>query len=426
MKYVIIYPGRLKGNINIPPSKSICHRAIICAALSKGVSNIENTGFSQDIAATCNAVKCLGADIKRKGSSLIIKGSTPLSITNSYIDCFESGSTLRFLVPVAASLGGRITFDGRGNLAERPMQPYYDIFDAQKLSYKNAEGKLPLTIEGKLKPGDFMIKGNVSSQFISGLLLALPVLDGDSKIIVTSKLESRPYIDLTLEVMKAFGISVINNNYSEFIIKGNRKYKAADYTVEGDFSQAAFYVAADILGSTIECSGLNMDSLQGDKIMIDIVKSMGAEVYTENDKLKANSSKTKGIIIDASECPDLVPAIAVIGALGQGTTKIVNAGRLRFKECDRLAAISSELNKIGADIKEEQEGLIINGKDMLKGGMVDSCNDHRIAMAMAIASLKCTNPLIIKNAGCIKKSYPDFWCHFKKMGGKIDEWCVGE
>lgn len=426
MKYVIIYPDKLKGNINIPPSKSICHRAIICAALSEGISTIKNVDFSYDIEATCNAVKCIGADIKREENSLIVKGCAPLNIKNPYIDCFESGSTLRFLIPAFLSNGDKITFDGRESLVKRPMQPYYDIFNAQNIKYKNSDGKLPLTVEGKLKPGSFEVKGNVSSQFISGLLFALPLLDGDSEINVTSNLESKSYVDLTIDVMKAFGVNIRNDNYKKFIVKGKQKYKGAKYTVEGDFSQAAFYFAADVLGSDINCLGLNMNSLQGDKVMLDIVKSMGAKVCAQDGSIKINPLQISGAIIDVSEYPDLVPAIAVVGALGQGTTKIINAGRLRLKESDRLTSISSELNKIGADVKEEQDALIINGKDILKGGMVDSCNDHRIAMAMAIASLKCTSPLIIRNAECVKKSYPNFWHDFKKLGGKIDEWCVGE
>ena len=426
MKYVTINPGTLKGEVIIPPSKSISHRAIICAGLSEGVSNIENVGLSQDITATCAAMKSFGVQITEQKNSLIIRGSAGLNIKDSDIDCSESGSTLRFLIPLAAAAGRKVTFQGRGKLIERPLQPYYDIFDEQKIRYMNSGGKLPLTIDGKLKPWKFKIKGNISSQFISGLLFALPVLDGDSGIIITTELESRPYIDLTLNMLERFGINVENNDYKEFHIIGNQKYKASDCRIEGDFSQAAFWLAAGTLGSDVVCAGLNMDSLQGDKNILNVMESMGGNTTVERDRVKANPSETKGTIIDASQIPDLVPVITVLAALSKGTTEIINAERLRFKESDRLTSISCELNKIGADIKETEDGLIIEGKDMLEGGKVDSWNDHRIAMAMAVASTRCKNPLIIRNADCVKKSYPDFWNDFRNLGGKADEWCLGK
>lgn len=410
----------------VPPSKSISHRAIICAGLSEGVSNIENIALSQDIAATCAAMKNFGAEIEERKNSLTIKGSEGLNIKYHDIDCSESGSTLRFLVPLAAAAGEKVTFTGRGRLIERPMQPYYDIFDMQKIKYIDAGGKLPLTVDGKLSPGDFKIKGNISSQFISGLLFALPLLDGDSRIVITDGLESRPYVDLTLDALKRFGISVESNDYKEFNIRGNQRYKALDLRIEGDFSQAAFWLSAGTLGSDVVCSGLNMDSLQGDKKILNIIESMGGNIFIKGDKIKANPSQTSGVIVDASQIPDLVPVIAVLAALSKGTTKIINAERLRFKESDRLHSISCGLNIIGADIREQEDGLIIKGKDMLEGGSVDSLNDHRIAMAMAAASTRCKNPLIIKNGDCVKKSYPDFWNDFRNLGGKADEWYLGE
>lgn len=426
MKYVKISPGMLKGCITIPSSKSISHRAVICAGLSEGMSTIENVSFSEDIEATCAAMKCFGVDIRGTDNSLTIKGSQDVKVTDSYIDCSESGSTLRFLVPLAAISGEMVTFGARGKLVERPMQPYYDIFDVQKIKYKNAEGRLPLTIDGKLKPGEFKLKGNISSQFISGLLFALSALDGDSKIIITTELESKPYIDLTLDVLTEFGINIENHDYKEFIIKGKQAYKPRDFKIEGDFSQAAFWLVACTLGSDVECLGLNIDSRQGDKNILNIIENMGGKIFAEGNKVKAVPSKTKGATVDASQCPDLVPIIAVLAALSKGTTKIINAERLRFKESDRLNAISLELGKIGADIEENEDGLTIVGKDMLEGGTVDSWNDHRIAMAIAIAAARCKNPIVIKNADCIKKSYPEFWNDLRKLGGRIDEWCLGK
>lgn len=428
MKYVMINPSKLEGEIMIPSSKSVCHRAVICAGLSEGVSNIHNVAFSQDVEATCGAISSLGVDIAldRRASKIKVKGTGNLKPKNTNIDCSESGSTLRFLIPIAATTGEEVTFDGIGRLVERPLEDYYRIFDEQEIHYKNIDGKLPLTIDGKLKAGLYRIKGNVSSQFISGLLFALPLLDGDSKIIVTTELESKPYVDLTIDALKKLSVHIENHNYKEFIIKGNQKYRAVDHNVEGDFSQAAFWLVAGTLGANVVCDGMNMNSLQGDKVILDIIKSMGGNVSVEGGKAKALPCKTKGTIIDASQCPDLVPVITVLAALSEGTTEIKNASRLRFKESDRLSAITCELNKIGADIQEKEDGLIIRGKDSLKGGTVNSWSDHRIAMSLAVASLKCKEPIIIKDALCVRKSYPGFWKHFRKLGGNMDEWSLGE
>jgi 3-phosphoshikimate 1-carboxyvinyltransferase len=426
MKQVIIRRSNLSGEVTIPSSKSTCHRALICAGLSDGASLISNVNYSQDIEATSLAMKSLGVNIKIGESSINVMGTENLEVKNPNINCHESGSTLRFLIPVAATIGKEVTFEGEGKLVERPLDSYYEIFDEQNIDYKNNNGKLPLTINGKLNPGNYKIKGNISSQFISGLLFALPLLDGDSKIIVTTELESKPYVDLTIDMLKRFSVSVENNNYREFDIKGNQKFKSADYRVEGDFSQAAFWLVAGSLGADVICDGLDIDSLQGDKAILEIIESMDGELFIDSNKIKALPRKTKGTVIDASQCPDLVPVLTVLAALSEGTTEIINAARLRIKESDRLSAISSELNKIGAEVEERADGLIIRGKSTLRGGKVNSWNDHRIAMSMAIASLKCEEPVIIENADCVKKSYPDFWRHFKVLGGNIDEWNLGE
>lgn len=427
MKDIRINPSKLKGRITIPSSKSLCHRAVICASLSEGISNIENMFFSQDVKATCQAMSNLGVEVVYRGDSKIkIKGASKLDLKSNSINCFESGSTLRFLIPIAATLGKEVTFNGRGKLVERPLGDYYRIFDEQQIQYKNINGKLPLTINGKLKASEYRIKGDVSSQFISGLLFALPLLGGDSKITVTTELQSKAYVDLTIDVLKAFSVEVQNNNYREFIVKENEKYMASDYKVEGDFSQAAFWLVANVLGAEVVCEGMNMNSIQGDKVIVEIIKSMGGEIVVEGEKAKALSCKTKGTVIDASECPDLVPVLTVLGALSEGTTEITNAARLRFKESDRLAAITSELNKIGADIEEKEDGLIIRGKETLIGGKVNSWNDHRIAMALAVASTRCIEPLIIEGADSVEKSYPNFWQHFRELGGSVDEWSLGQ
>ncbi|WP_073149898.1 3-phosphoshikimate 1-carboxyvinyltransferase [Paramaledivibacter caminithermalis] len=432
MSSIKIYPSKLKGDIKVPPSKSLSHRAIICAGLSDGVSDIDNLIFSNDIKATLKGMKALGTSIECIESEsyedtycVSLRGNSNLKATNTSIDCEESGSTLRFLIPFAGLTGGRITFTGRGKLVERPLDAYYKIFDKQNIEYNNNNGKLPLKVKGRLKPGTFKIQGDVSSQFISGLMFVLPLLDGDSKIEITTKLESKGYVDLTIDVLNKFGIEIENRSYKEFYIKGNQKYRNRYYRVEGDFSQAAFWIVAGILGGDIRCKDLYTNSLQGDKAILEIVQRMGAKLEIREDDIEINKSETLGTVIDASQCPDLVPILAVLAALSDGTTRIINAERLRIKESDRLKAISTELNKIGGKVKELEDGLIIEGKKDLKGGTVDSWNDHRIAMALAVASIKCTEPLIITGSHAVKKSYPDFWKDFIKMGGKIDEQYVG-
>lgn len=429
MNDIKITSSNLRGTIKIPPSKSLCHRAIICAGLSKKISNIENIIFSDDIIATCTGMQNFGVTINKFNDSLIIKGNEFLKINSDKINCKESGSTLRFLIPLALLTGQKITFFGEGRLSERPLTSYYEIFEYNNVNYSrydhNNKKALPLTLEGKIKPGEYKLAGNISSQFITGLMFVLPILNGDSRIVVTTELESKGYVDLTIEVLKKFSIHIENFNYKEFIIKGNQKYEGINYRIEGDFSQAAFWIAAGILGTEIECVDLNIDSWQGDRVIIDIIREMGGNIFFNGDKVIAKKSHTNGITIDASNCPDLVPILAVLGSLSKGTTRIINAARLRIKESDRLKAISTELNKLGSNIKETEDGLIIEGKEKLKGGIVDSWNDHRIAMALSIAAIKCEEAVIIRNSNVIKKSYPAFYEDYKALGGIVHEWRLG-
>jgi len=280
---------------------------------------------------------------------------------------------------------------------------------------------LPLKVRGKLTSGTYRVRGDISSQFITGLLFSLPILEGNSRIQITTKLESKGYIDLTLDILKDFGIEIENNNYKEFNIRGAQKYNSRNYYVEGDYSQGAFFLVAGALGSSIVCSGLNKDSLQGDKVILDILEAMGCNVEESEEGIKVKPSKTKGIEIDASNCPDLVPVLTVLASLSEGETKIVNAKRLRIKECDRLHAITKELNKLGANIIELEDSLIISGVNELKGGEVDSHNDHRIVMALAIAATRTRGNVIINNPRAVEKSYPNFFKDYFKLGGECDE-----
>ena len=430
-----IYPTKLKGEVKIPPSKSMAHRAVICAALSNGICKVTNIDYSDDIIATIEAMKSLGAVINKKGDYLevvgIKSGSNKINKDiheERIIDCNESGSTLRFLVPIASLFEGINRFIGRGNLGKRPLDTYYKIFDEQGIKYTYKDGVLDLKTEGKLKAGEFKVKGNISSQFITGLLFTLPLLDGDSKITITTEMESKGYIDLTLSAIKDFGVEIINNDYKEFIIKGNQTYTARDYRVEGDYSQAAFFLCADAISNDVVVNDLKLDSLQGDKEVLDILERMGVKIKSENNGLIGKADNNlKSTIIDGSQCPDIIPVVSLAASLCEGTTEIINAGRLRIKECDRLAAVTSELNKLGAKITEKEEGLIIEGVSSLKGGCkVWSHKDHRIAMTLAIASTVCEEPIIIEDYECVSKSYPEFWSDFKSVGGKFDEWNVGK
>lgn len=423
--------SKLKGEVKIPPSKSMAHRAIICASLGSGVSRINNIDYSDDMIATIEGMKVLGAKINKYDDYLEVIGIySKGSNMNSFrtIDCNESGSTLRFLVPISLLFDGMSKFIGKGNLGKRPLTTYFEIFKEQGIKYFGRDGELDLLIEGKLKPGEFKILGNVSSQFITGLLLTLPLLNGDSKIIITTEMQSKGYVDLTISCMKDFGVEIINKDYKEFIIKGNQNYNSRDYRVEGDYSQAAFYLSANALGSKVLVNDIDLKSLQGDKEIVDILERMGVTFKSENNTLTGIvKDKLKSTIIDGSQCPDIIPILAAVASLSSGTTEIINAERLRIKECDRLKAVTSELSKLGANIKEREDGLIIEGKEELQGGAeVWSFRDHRIAMTLAIAATRCKEAIIIKDFECVAKSYPKFFDDFKMLGGDVHEWNMGK
>lgn len=430
MKSLVITPNSLKGEVVIPSSKSIGHREIICSGLASGKSIVDNISISKDIEATIEGLKSFGAKINEIPSkfqgrcAFSIEGTDgKINLKNKIIDCRESGSTLRFLIPLGILSNEKIIFTGSGKLVERPLDPYFEIFNKKGIEYKTFSDKinLPLEINGKLKSGVYSLVGNISSQFISGLLFALPLCDGDSVIEITTKLESESYINLTLDALKKYGIEIINENHKRYIIKGNQKYKNIETSVEGDYSQGAFWLVAGALSENIKSIGLGFGSIQGDQKIVDILKKMNVNLKISENEIISTESKTRGTIIDGSDCPDIIPILTVLASVSEGVTKIINSERLRYKECDRLTAIATELNKIGADIQELSDGLIINGKKSLKGGEVSCWNDHRIAMSLAIASIKCREKLILRGTECVEKSYPEFWKDFVSLGGKIEE-----
>ena len=426
-----IRPGKLNGTIEIPPSKSYSHRAVIAAALAENgkKSKIDNLKFSVDITTTTDIMENWGAEIERFESALeIIGNGGKVAPRDKYVQCNESGSTIRFLIPVGITSKNELVFDGKGKLVDRPLDSYYRIFDKQGLKYETTGGKLPLTVNGKLKPGNYEIDGNISSQFITGLLYALPLLEGDSKLIINKNLESKGYVDLTLEILKLAGIEIVNNDYKSFDIRGNQTYKPFDYTVEGDYSQVAFWIVAGIISANrdneVKCLHVNKNSLQGDREIIEIVTRMGANLEIFDDYVIVKPSKTKGTVIDISQCPDIGPVLTVLAALSEGETRIINGERLRIKESDRITSIKTELNKLGGNVSEEGDSLIIQGIEGFRGGVtVNAWNDHRIAMSLAVASTRCEKEIILEEAESVRKSYPHFWDDFVKMGGEIEKDC---
>lgn len=416
---VIIKPSKLAGDVIIPPSKSLSHRAIIAASLAEGKSIITNVLFSKDILATIDAMIACGAKITKYEDSLEIYGTKRVIRNKSIIDANESGSTIRFMIPIALTNNEPITFVGHNNLVNRPLDIFYEIFDNQNIEYKKEENTyLPLYVNGGLKPGKYNIRGDISSQFITGLLYALPLLNGDSEIIITTKLESKGYIDLTLDILKMYGIEIINNNYESFIIKGNQEFKPHDYEIEGDYSQSAFFLVGNMLGANINLLAMNENSYQGDKKIIDDIKAFGGNVYFENNKLKA-SGNPKGATIDFSQSPDLGPALTVLAALSAGHSSFINAKRLRIKECDRITCMADELNKIGCKVIENPDGMEIDGVNNINPTIFDSHNDHRVAMALSMVCLKTNKEFKILNAECVSKSYPNYWNIFESIGGIV-------
>lgn len=405
---MLIKSSRLHGIVDIPASKSVAHRILICSALAEGQSQILGLKYSKDIDATIEAMSALGAEflIGQHCSHIQQVFGIEKIPEKAVIDCNESGSTLRFIIPVAAALGVETEFHGRGRLPQRPIDIYTRELTKHGITF-NYNNTMPFTISGRLTSGTYEIEGNVSSQFITGLLFALPLIEGDSEIVLTSKLQSRPYVDITIDVMKRFGIS-IEETENSFKIKGGQKYIPQIETVEGDYSQSAFFYVANALGSDVSMKNLNPESVQGDKKIIDIIKSA-----TKNGRIT-------GFCADCSNIPDLVPILSVLGAYGTEKSVIYNAERLRIKESDRLAACADMLNNLGGNVTVTPDGLEINPTGNMHGGTVDSCGDHRIVMAAAIAALGCNGDVIIKGAEAVEKSYPDFFEDYKNLGGVAD------
>lgn len=420
--HTTITPTPLAGVLRVPSSKSMTHRELIAAALAEGETTLSGVTPSQDIEATVRILSLMGAhfteEVSEDGLTFHISGGLSPKEGQLEADAGESGSTLRFLIPLGLISGNTVRYVGHGRLSERPLTPYYGIFDEKGISFDNRKG-LPLTVEGHLPGGRYALPGDVSSQFFTGLLFALPLAEEDSVLVSTTPLESKSYVDMTLDTLARHGITIHEKSPGLYEIPGGQSYLTGAFAVEGDYSQAAFWLVAGLVGGAMALKGLSSASKQGDKAILAILRNMGGDIREEGGMISARPSKTHGTTIDAEDCPDLVPALAALAAVSEGTTEIIHAARVRLKECDRLHAMAVELTKLGADIEEKPDGLVIRGRDHLTGGTVSSWNDHRIAMALAAVSAKCRAPLTIEGAESVRKSYPTFWEDFKRVGGLV-------
>lgn len=453
MEYRVKHGTRM-GHINVPASKSYAHRLLISAALCDADSKIVCDGISKDIQATIDCLNALGARIEVQSNIISVSplnlsarsfyengkqssddskkllGSTDSFLKEKHTDasettnllCNESGSTLRFLIPVVGALGKCGCFRMEGKLSERPLDELKTALSVHGMRFD--QNGQTLNCSGKLTPGEYVIPGNVSSQYISGLLFALPLLDGDSTIKVTGKIESEDYIKMTIQTIESMGIK-IENIESGYYVKGNQKYRPTEsMTVEKDWSNAAFFVCMGAMSERgITLQDMNTESTQGDKEILEVVKKFDARIEKSSESIKVMRDKgslqregyTLVRTIDASTIPDLVPTIAALASVSKGETRIVNASRLRFKESDRLMTTSTMLKNLGADIEETEDGLLIRGTNKLKGGETDSFNDHRIAMAAAVTACKCEGDVVIKGCECTSKSYPAFFEDLEKL-----------
>lgn len=416
---VTLTPSTPNGKIKAIASKSAAHRALICAAFASESTEIICSETNADIDATVRCLCALGAKITRRGASFVVLPIKSLP-TNASLDCGESGSTLRFLLPIVSALGCNTEFKMAGRLPNRPLSPLREELESHGADISEA-GSNPLKISGKACAGEYKIRGDVSSQFISGLLFALSLLEGESRILLTSAIESAPYINMTLKTLYDFGAD-ISVDERGFTVRGIKKFTSPKaVTVEGDWSNAAFMLAAGAVakGGGVSVTSLDADSLQGDRAILELLVRFGADVRRKNDKIIVRSGELYGIDIDAINIPDLVPILAVIAAAANGRTVIRGASRLKLKESDRLSSVSDMLFTLGASIAKTDDGLIIDGGKRLSGGIVSSHSDHRIAMSAAIASLLCEDEVTITDAEAVEKSYPTFWEDIATLGFNV-------
>lgn len=417
----------VRGSVRVPPSKSMAHRAIICACLAEGVSRIGPLNQSQDILATLRCMEGLGASFHSAADGWmeveggrLREGGAPLSL-----DCGESGSTLRFLIPLALLTGREITFTGHGRLLERPQSVYEELFREQEAEFSHTADAIRL--RGRLRSGRFTLRGDVSSQFITGLLFALPLLDGDSELHILPPFESRSYVELTLETLGAFGIRAgFQDEYTLRIPGGQRYQPQPSYEVEGDYSQAAFFAVLGAVSGQMDCLGLRKTTHQGDAVLLEHLRRFGAEVTPiDNGWRIARGNGLTAYPIDLADCPDLGPILMALAACAKGTTTFTHTARLRLKESDRGTAMAQELAKLGVAVQVGEDTITVRGERMFTppdGVVLDAHNDHRIAMSLAVFAACGQIPVTIRGAECVNKSYPQFWQDLRDVGVRMGGW----
>lgn len=412
---VVVSPSTLSGSVSSIPSKSSAHRLLICAALADKPTSLLLSSSSDDIEATIACLKALGACIGRENDEITI---TPISQipANPVLNCGESGSTLRFMLPVAAAFCEDVRFTGGGRLPERPMAELLEAMKLHGVSFSS--DKLPFETSGRLVGGEFVLSGGTSSQYLTGLLLALPTLEKDSVVRLSAKLVSSAYVDITLSVLEKFGVRV-EHSANEYLVPGSQRFRApSQLKVDGDWSNAAFFLAAGAIGAPVTVTGLDPNSPQGDKAIVTLLKRFGADVSIDGEQVTVTPRRLRACKIDLSEVPDLLPVLAVVAAVAEGETRFANGMHLKYKESDRLLSTALMINALGGKAEVCGDGLKIMGGG-LTGGTVSSFNDHRIAMASAIAGSKCSEPVTILGADAVNKSYPAFFTDYIKLGGKI-------
>ena len=420
MLVTISPPARIGGTVSAPPSKSMAHRAVLCSALAKGTSHIENLEFSKDISATLAAAGQLCARVESGPADALVEGLGHFRPVFGPVDCCESGSTLRFLIPLASLTGQSITFVGRGRLMERPQSVYETLYRKQNLHFEQANGQL--TVAGSLRSGEYTLAGNVSSQFISGLLFALPLLAGDSTLHLIPPVESRSYIEMTRAAQAAFGVTSHWLDDTTLCIPGGQQYHPRDYIVEGDYSQAAFLAVLGAVKGGITLTGLAAGTLQGDAAILDILRRCGAKFTRTGAGLVFEQAPLHGVDIDLADCPDLGPVLMVLGLLCEGTTVIRNAERLRIKESDRIAAMEAELRACGGVLSSEGGTITVQGcKPRLHApkAPLSGHNDHRVVMSLTVLALAADIPLAINEAEAVQKSWPHFFDALKPLGVEV-------
>ncbi|MEG1271314.1 MAG: 3-phosphoshikimate 1-carboxyvinyltransferase [Ruthenibacterium sp.] len=416
---VTLFPSQINGTVFAPPSKSMAHRALLAAGLAAGVSRVAPLAFSQDMTATINALRQLGATAVCDANSATITGkSLPFLPVAAPVDCCESGSTLRFILPVFSLTNAPVAFCGQGRLLARPQQIYADLFAARGLTFTQTDSEI--RIDGALTAGRYTIDGSVSSQFISGLLFALSLLEKPSEIHIKPPFESRSYVNCTVQTLADFKVDVVWKDAHTLYLPGNQHYHAHDAVVEGDYSQAAFFAVLGAVCGGVTLCGLRADSVQGDRVILDILKRCGAVFETNADAITFQKSVLHATEINLADCPDLGPVLMVLALFCEGETVLVNAGRLRIKESDRIAAMESEIHKMGGAMHTSGDTITIRKSTLHGAENLISHNDHRIAMAMSVAALCANVPVSIQDAQAVRKSYPDFFAVLQTLGANVE------